>query len=161
MDRNRLFLVEQSLTLIARHPLGIGWGGFASTPTAEAAYFGRFAYPHNILLEVLVEGGWLAGLMLIGLVIWSVRGFLLTSDGPQGAALYALGTYWFLVAQTSGDLNGNRMTWVTLLLGVVLHSQASRGPAGPVPITGSDTRPLLHATTMSPRLTPGVGKTGN
>lgn len=168
VDRNRLFLIHQSLSLIKKHPLGIGWGGFANAPTEEAAYFGRFPYPHNMFLEVIVEGGWIVGVMLVGLVVWSVRGYLLRSEGPDGAALYALGVYWFLVAQTSGDVNANRMTWVALFLGVLLYNEHSLARRGERLVTSSSartkssgTRALTSATTMTYRPQPGVGKTGN
>ena len=120
---DRIFLIRQSLSLIQSHPLGIGWGGFASAPTDPAGFYGRFPYPHNVFLEVLVEGGWIAGLAVLVLFCLSIRGFVQQSTSVEGATLFAVGLYWMLVAQTSGDVNGNRMTWVLLMLGVVLYER--------------------------------------
>lgn len=129
VDENRLFLVRHTLSLIRHFPIGIGWGGFASAPTDPASLYGRFPYPHNIFLEVVVEGGWIAGAAIIVLFCLSVRGFVQQSASVEGAALFAVGLYWMLVAQTSGDVNANRMTWVLLMLGVVLYERRRWRPA--------------------------------
>jgi O-antigen ligase len=129
-DETRLALVQHCLAAISHDVLGIGWGGF-STVALDGALQGRYSYPHNMVLEILAEGGWLAGAAFLGLVAVAVRGFWRHSDTPQGVTLFTMGLYWILVAQTSGDVNANRMTWVMLGLGLVLHTAAARrtGPA--------------------------------
>ena len=42
------------------HPFGVGWGNFGNLLGGSPANDGTPLYPHNILLEVGVEAGWLA-----------------------------------------------------------------------------------------------------
>lgn len=124
-DETRLALVEQCLAALVHHPLGIGWGGF-SAEALDGALQGRYAYPHNIVLEIAAEGGWLAGFAFLAVVVVSLVGFWRQSGSAEGTTLLTMGVYWVMVAQTSGDINANRMTWVMIGLGLVLHATASR-----------------------------------
>jgi O-antigen ligase len=124
-DETRLALVQECLVAISHHVLGIGWGGFSAV-ALEGALQGRYSYPHNMVLEIFAEGGWLAGAAFLGVVAVAVTGFWRQSNTPQGVTLFTMGLYWILVAQTSGDVNANRMTWVMLGLGLVLHGAAGR-----------------------------------
>jgi O-antigen ligase len=123
-DAAREDLLQKSLEVIVRNPLGVGWDGFGALPMIQAAYGGRVVYPHNFVVEVFVDGGWLAGLVLLVLVVLSIRGFILNSRTAESVAVLGLGLYWFAVAQTSGDVNANRMTWVMLTLGLLYYFRA-------------------------------------
>ena len=124
-DETRLALVRQCAATVAHHVLGIGWGGFSSV-ALQGALQGRYSYPHNMVLEILAEGGWLAGAAFLAVVVVALLGFWRCSGTAEGATLFTMGVYWVMVAQTSGDINANRMTWVVLGLGIVLH--VSGGP---------------------------------
>ncbi|WP_331234223.1 hypothetical protein [Natronorarus salvus] len=74
-------------------------------------------WPHNIVLELLVELG-LIGLLLFFLPIvvglWlSVTGYLDTRD-PEYVAVLALFVYMLLNAQVTGDFNDNRFLFATV-----------------------------------------------
>src|SRR5690606_12642661 len=66
-DEAREALLREALGAIVRNPLGVGWEGFGSLPAVQATYGGRSIYPHNFVVEVFVEGGWLAGVVVLGL----------------------------------------------------------------------------------------------
>jgi hypothetical protein len=120
-DEGRSLLAHEALKLIPAHPFGMGWGGFGSL---GLFYRDRpLAYPHNLLLETALEGGWIASAALIVVAGMSIRSLVLSSESPTGVALLGLGIYWMTVAQTSSDINGNRMTWVMVSVGLVLGSQ--------------------------------------
>ncbi len=124
-DETRLALMQQCVAAISEHVLGVGWGGFSSV-ALEGALQSRYSYPHNLVLEILIEGGWLAGVAFLAFVAASLAGFWRWSVTSEGATLLTMGIYWVLVAQTSGDINANRMTWVMLGLGLVLLVSATR-----------------------------------
>jgi O-antigen ligase len=117
-DEIRSRLIDEALTRIAHHPLGAGWGYFGTLGFTEGG--ARVTYPHNMILEVALEGGWIAGLGLLALTFLSIRGYVLNSIGPLNSALLGVGIYWISVSQTSSDVNWNRMTWVSLGLGLVV-----------------------------------------
>lgn len=127
LDVSREYLLEQAWAGALVHPLGIGWGGFGSLAAVDRTYGDPKIYPHNIVLEIVVEGGWLAGLLFVVVAGFSLVGYVRASGSPQTAALLGLGVYWLLVAQTSSDVNGNRMTWASITLGLVLYVKDRRG----------------------------------
>lgn len=119
-DSGRQYLYRVAESHISLTPQGLGWGGFAVQPEVGSLVNATGTlYPHNFLLEIAVEGGWLA---LIGIVafcvvtIWRLRR---ASVDPLARVAYALAVYWLLVAQTSSDINGNRMTWIALSIGLI------------------------------------------
>jgi O-antigen ligase len=111
-------LWTQSLEMIQERPL-FGWGlnGFRAN---------SWNYPHNIFLEVAVEGG-MIGLVLalnVGRAWWKAvvrqrRGYLLRTD----LAALAL---TFTAAQTSGDLFDSRGVFLALALSIPLTRVVQR-----------------------------------
>ena len=119
VDTNRRSLYGEAASLIEHHPLGVGWGGFGQYQAVTTG-----SYPHNIFLEITVEGGWLAGLAMIAFVAVALRRLLANSVSRDGAILFGLAVYWLLAAQTSSDVNGNRLTWTSLAIGFVYTMRA-------------------------------------
>lgn len=119
-DAAREFLLRTALAGIIDHPLGTGWGGFNNLQLIELSYGGQAVYPHNLTVEIMLEGGWLAGAVFIVLACLSIYGYIRASHLPETVALLGLGIYWLVVAQTSSDINGNRMTWIMLTLGLMM-----------------------------------------
>lgn len=109
IDTIRQHLYTMSLHAAIDNPLGLGWGGFNSLPFAA-----NFGYPHNLFLEVALEGGAIAALALVVFLCAAFRRLWRGSASPSGGILYALAIYWFCVAQFSSDFNGNRTTWAAL-----------------------------------------------
>jgi tetratricopeptide (TPR) repeat protein len=83
----RLLIWKMSLQAVAKHPLGVGLGNFASAyGDAQAAYFskgsasetekyvaGNPEYGFNEFLQITVESGAVAFLLFVGIIVLSVR----------------------------------------------------------------------------------------
>jgi O-antigen ligase len=129
----RLALWRQTLELIPMHPFGIGWGRFNEwIQLFENRTLMR--HPHNIALEIFVEGGWLAGAAFLALAVVLVRRSThalykapATTNGAASADVLLVPAglvYWLICAAFSGDVNDNRPLWA--LLGVTLAALGSR-----------------------------------
>lgn len=128
----RIDLLHQAWAIAQEQLLGIGWGGLAHHLYPLAPY------PHNIVLEVAAEGGWIALATLV--VVWLVaasRAYQLRSD-PAALGALALLVYWTLNAMVSGDLNDNRGVFV--LIGVCLALKLRERPDGRAVDADEETR---------------------
>jgi O-Antigen ligase len=124
-DTARSALADIAIRHITSSPFGIGWSGFAQLPEVRDGVISAF-YPHNMFLEIFVEGGWIAGIAFVAFVIAALRNLRMASSTPAGILFYGLALYWLLAAQFSSDINGNRMTWAALSFGFA--TVASRSP---------------------------------
>jgi O-antigen ligase len=125
----RVVLYEKALHEIVGHPLGIGWGGFDGK-----LFVGKLIpaepwvlYPHNILLEVTGEAGWLAGIALVVVLVIGLRRTLRPGLPPTVVLTGGLLVFFTLNALVSGDVNDNRGLWVAL--GAALAVPSSRRAA--------------------------------
>jgi O-antigen ligase len=135
---NRVRLIDIALDSVARHPLGVGWGGF------QAEAFFPYRYPHDLPLEVLAEAGLLfGGAFLVWLVFCVGRAHRATVDFAGGTA-FAVLVCAIVVALVSGDLNDNRL--VFYVLGVTMAA-ASLPPRRDGPRAGREE----HAGGIAPR----------
>lgn len=128
VDVPRQGLYQSALRSIEQEPIGIGWGGFRNLPNVSDTFGSAGAYPHNIFLETFAEGGVvaIAGLILfIGISLKRIRRI---SDDAAGAIIFSLGIYWLLAAQTSSDINSNRMTWIALAVGLAVWGNRRAAP---------------------------------
>ena len=119
-ETTRWLALKKALPLIATHPLGIGWGGFAGQ-LFEWAQDGR-QYVHNLVVELFLEGGWVTG---TGFILLAVRSWISMRERARRdeRILWAgLMLYTLFNALVSGDVNDNRMFFV--LLGFGLGCQA-------------------------------------
>lgn len=130
-DDSRDQLAGAALAQIPTHPLGIGWGSFGNYGFSAGGV--PLTYPHNMLLETTLEGGWLAGLAVTAIIVAALIAYRRDSATPTGAALFGLGIFWIVVAQTSSDINGNRMTWIAIALGLVLGRKHAHNVPAPEP----------------------------
>lgn len=91
------------LELIPKNPLGIGLGGFS--------LHDGLLWPHNLTLEVFLETGWLGGIYLITLLLFTFRNNLIMSQlgGPEFIALGAYVLFEFLNAMVSGDFTSAKV----------------------------------------------------
>lgn len=96
----RVALAHAAIPSIAAHPLGLGWGGFVTiSPYPE------LVYPHNIVLEVLCEGGvFIGAAFLTWLAIQLFRSWQ-GSMGFTGSTVFALVVLNTFIALVSGDLH--------------------------------------------------------
>ena len=122
----------------ARHPLGIGWGNFwAVLPPAERQGTGYVQYPHNFVLEVVVEAGWLAGIGVTVFVVASLIRLHKTSNSPYGSALLGIAIFFVLNGLVSGNINDNRLMWAALAIAWVRVSHPPESPGVVDPLAGS------------------------
>jgi hypothetical protein len=116
-----------ALVEIGTSPLGLGWGGFDALSIAHNA---PIVYPHNLLLEVFVETGWLSGLFLCGFLAYAlyrsaVIGFL--THRIEANALFALFLFSLANSLVSGDLNDNRILFSLMAAALTLPVQTMKG----------------------------------
>lgn len=115
--RSRAVLWDQALHAICSNPLGIGWGNFWSALSPGARLdSGYDQYPHNVILEIFVEAGWLAGLASLVLLAVSLARLYAKSGSPYGAALLGIAVFFVLNAMVSGDVNDNRVMWAAVAI---------------------------------------------
>jgi hypothetical protein len=121
----RLQALQASWPLLAGHPLGLGWGRFATHVDLDKGA-GR-QYPHNLLMEVGLEGGWPAGFLtclVLGaasLCAWASTG------GPGGCALLAGLLFHGINALVSGDFNDNRPLFAFISAALLWPDLSRRG----------------------------------
>jgi O-antigen ligase len=106
----RLEFYRSALTAVAEKPL-LGWG----TGGWSVYYYGQDqrAYPHNLLLEVLVEQGLLgftALLIFLGTLFVALKRMLVMA-GPQLALFPTLVVFCLSNTMFAGDLDDNRLLW--------------------------------------------------
>lgn len=96
---------------------GTGWGGFGSVlRPGEMPDAGVRQYPHDVFLEVFIEGGWLTGCAITAfLVATIVRTYRIGRD-RSSVALQAIVVFTLVNACVSGDVNDNRILWVAASL---------------------------------------------
>ncbi|WP_158253988.1 O-antigen ligase [Cryobacterium sp. Y50] len=113
----RVSLWSESLTAIPQLPWGHGWGDFnalAQLTTSELSE--DMFYPHNLILEIFVEGGWLTGIVVVALVAATLLKGALSAVDPVRAIIFGLAVFSLTNAMVSGDINDNRLLWVTLAI---------------------------------------------
>ena len=105
---SRMVMYREALTIFKKHPLGIGFGGFA----AETSTIHE--YPHNLFLEILAELGIIGALVFLYFVVASVYSYVKNkgictvisekemNDFALLILLFALGNSMF-----SGDVGSN------------------------------------------------------
>lgn len=125
--QERLDLFSIATEQIGEQPLGLGWGGFAQVVPDP------YLYPHDLALEILVEAGWIPGLMLIGwigLTWWRARR---DAVDVVSTAAFALLSFTLVNSLVSGDINDNRILFLAIGICIAVHR------------TGLDRRPLRDA----------------
>ena len=101
--------------------LGIGWGGFESV-----APIPQMLYPHDLVLEFYVEDGVVPTVVLL---LWTAITWWRARSGAfdfVGLAILSILTFTTLNALVSGDVNDNRLFWVSMGMATVSGSLSSR-----------------------------------
>lgn len=121
----RSYFWSEAVDTIRQHPLGIGWGEYVNLPGMSAYAVEGVIYPHNVILGVTAEAGWLVGAALVIFITASLVTARKHSTTPLNSAIYALLIFAVLNAMVSGDLNSNRLMWVLLSCAWLLREQLS------------------------------------
>ena len=87
-------------------PWGLGWGGFATQVDLDSGVARQ--YPHNLLLEVTLEGGWLCGACTLLVLAAALGAAWSRTDLLAGRLLFAGLVFSLVNALVSGDVNDNR-----------------------------------------------------
>jgi len=130
---SRGHLYEEAIRLGLSHPFGVGWGDLMQmrTPAENAAFGGALRYSHNLVLETLVEGGWLACLALMAFLLIAIRASwraAQSSTHPVSQALFSSSLLWLLLASFAGDLPANRPMFLVLSAGLTQYLVETRAP---------------------------------
>jgi O-antigen ligase len=116
----RLMLWRYTSSYIFRHPWGAGWGGLQHVSGFNLLNTEGLVYPHNVLLEVTGEAGWIAGAAVI-FFLWSgLRQLRTAAVRPFPAALFGIAVFFTLNAMVSGDVNDNRTMWASVAVAWVV-----------------------------------------
>jgi len=122
----RGLMYATALGLTLQNPLGIGLGGFERYALLD------LRYPHNMLLEVGCEMGWvplLGLLVLIGASLVCMVRVLRREYSWQTLFLATVLFNALFNAMVSGDLNDNRLFFATVLLPFVHRRTQMREPS--------------------------------
>jgi O-antigen ligase len=125
-ESSRAEAFVRSLDLVRTSPLGIGWGVFAQRvyiPGDEPGTYMEF--PHNLMLEVFLEGGWLAGVFFLGLLLAALYQAYRLANGcrrVEARALFALLVFNTANAMVSGEINNERLLFALIPLGVAFRT---------------------------------------
>lgn len=120
----RSYIYSETVSVLAEHPLGIGWGNLSDYVSFESLEPGRL-YAHNLFLEVASEGGLLA---LFGLVIILIVAFRRIRNSSVSEPIWhnlfiSQMVFAFVNAMFSSDFAGNRSLWV--FVGIALSGMYS------------------------------------
>src|SRR3546814_12011154 len=67
-ESSRLAIWHQTIDVIATSPLGVAWGKLTEHVQVVHAEGNLLLHPHNIILEIAVEAGWLAAAAFVILI---------------------------------------------------------------------------------------------
>jgi O-antigen ligase len=125
----RLMLWHFTSSYILGHPWGTGWGGLQYISGFNLISTEGLIYPHNVLLEVAGEAGWIAGAAVV-FFLWSgLRHLRTAAVSPFPAALFGIAVFFTMNAMVSGDVNDNRTMWASVAIGWVIASKGKTQPA--------------------------------
>lgn len=104
--------IRLAVDTIVETPFGLGWGGYAGIAQGLDV-----TYPHNLLLELFVEGGWIPGVLFCtALIAALMRGGMaaLRSTTVEERWTLLIAVNMFVNSLVSGDINDNRLLFAFL-----------------------------------------------
>jgi len=109
----RLRNAEVALKLFYEHPIiGVGIGGFSIFSEKIKREMGRFKYPHNIILEIASELGFIGLILFITMLVFAISKLFYLRKKYKCSKLCVLPDllisliiFSFLASLTSGDIN--------------------------------------------------------
>ncbi|TFB61016.1 O-antigen ligase family protein [Cryobacterium sp. Sr3] len=124
--RVRQYLLGQAVENIGASPAGIGWGNFIQIAGLWRYVEGDRLYPHNVVVEIFLEAGWLAGFAVLVYLVWTLVRAAKSSATPMSAVIFGLTIFSVFNAMVSGDINDNRLMWVLLSCAWIVNAQESK-----------------------------------
>lgn len=114
---------EAAWTGILNVDVGQGWGSFAEIG-------GPNPYPHNLLLEVGFEAGFLSMIVVTLVLLTGAVSALRRAVDSTGVAFFALLVFSIFNAMVSSDVNGSRLLVVVLFAAWTVSLPPKSGAAG-------------------------------
>ena len=105
-ERYRVEALRASWDLIQGTPAGLGWGRFAARVDLEKGLDRQ--YPHNLIAEVTLEGGWLCGAATLLVLLAALLAAWSGTGGAEGRLAFSGLLFYLVNALVSGDVNDNR-----------------------------------------------------
>lgn len=111
ISSGRTILHEFAVKLFLLNPFGLGLGGFGREFNVEG-----LSYPHNIILESLVETGFLFTFAFFSIIFYAFKkGMALTKDDSNSYIfLFSLFIYSFVNSMFSGDLTSPKELYILI-----------------------------------------------
>lgn len=135
----RSVLWEDSITSIQHNPFGMGLGSFGLNNEFQ------IEYPHNILLEIGFELGWLPLLLTVVLITIAIVRSARDGSTPQDAIMFGLLIFSLAGAMVSSDINGSRLFIVTFFAAFALpRTESSTIPDPESPPSGHQFSTQMH-----------------
>ncbi|MBT2476107.1 O-antigen ligase family protein, partial [Microbacterium sp. ISL-103] len=117
----RSYFWETAWAYSQKMPTGGGWGFFGTVPEVFLSVAeGGQLYPHNLVLEITLEAGWLSGALFVVLAIASAVRLIFRAHDGVTLTLFVLLVFTFINAMVSGDINDNRLMWTLLMIAWVI-----------------------------------------
>lgn len=117
----RLDLWRAAIEGIISAPLGVGWSHYQALLPTGIGITGWEHYPHNLLLEITLEAGWIAGIAFLVAVATAIfRQRRATIDNPAEMAMLGLLVFHLANSMVSGDVTANRGLWVAIGAALIL-----------------------------------------
>lgn len=112
--QTRSLVYEDALGWITQHPLGSG-------QAASDVYIpNSLRYPHNLPLEIQLEGGIVSTLLFIAAVVLAYRNAARSTGNPARVLILSAMTYFLVNSLFSGDMSSNRLLFLLLALAAVM-----------------------------------------
>jgi len=121
----RLTFAVRSLELLSIYPMGVGIGNWQEYSNQTKPYhLLKHDYPHNLILEIFVELGFLGGIILLILLLKSLyftffRMFKYHKEDSIYSLLFYLQLFLLFNSFFSGDLNDSRLLFVIISISLI------------------------------------------
>ena len=130
-DSDRPKIWKSALSKLIISPLGIGWGGFEEVYMSSMSIDVIRIFPHNIVIEAALEGGWLCGGALVVVMALASKPLMRFINGdkvrPNGAFAGML-VVTGMSSMTSGEWNDCRLLFCMLSVGLLLNKYSHQIP---------------------------------
>jgi O-antigen ligase len=121
----RILAGRAALAEISKTPFGLGLGGFAQIYNYGSVT--DHIYPHNIVLELAVESGWLSALLFTFIVAIGVRrAYQCAVIEPSLRPFFAVFLFTIGNSLVSGDLNDNKIIYALLCIALMSRELIAR-----------------------------------
>ena len=140
-ETTRIDAIKISIEEILSNPQGIGFGDFNKLGVFDALPPEEYSdrqYPHNLIVEITLENGWLSGVLyvltLILAVILAAKMIKKTKENPMFVCFFCYLIFAILNSQVSGELNDERILFGLIAMSFPLywitHSESKKNMYG-------------------------------